>query len=70
MTRAEQAKNYFKSGYNCAQAVALAFADLLDVPEETLKAATLPMGGGLSRLRQTCGGVSGAAMTAARMAAR
>lgn len=64
MTRAEQAKNYFKSGYNCAQAVALAFADLLDVPEETLKAATLPMGGGLSRLRQMCGGVSGAAMTA------
>lgn len=62
MTRAEQAKEYFKSGYNCSQAVALAFADALNVPEETLKAVTLPLGGGLGRLRQTCGGVSGAAL--------
>lgn len=61
-SRAEQAKRYFLSGYNCSQAVALAFADVLNVPEEILKAVTLPMGGGLGRLRQTCGGVSGAAM--------
>ncbi len=60
MTRAEQAKEYFRSGYNCSQSVALAFADELGVPEETLKALTLPLGGGMGRLRQTCGGVSGA----------
>lgn len=64
MTRGEKAKNNFLSGYNCSQAVAFAFADLLDVPEQTLKAVFLPMGGGMGRLRQTCGGVSGAAMTA------
>lgn len=64
MTRAETAKNFFQEGYNCAQAVALAFADALDVPRETIKAAALPMGGGMGRLRQTCGGVSGAAITA------
>ena len=64
MTRGDKAKNNFLSGYNCSQAVAFAFADLLDVPEETLKAVFLPMGGGMGRLRQTCGGVSGAAMTA------
>lgn len=64
MTRAEKAKNYFQSGYNCSQAVMLAFADELSVPEETLTAVAMPMGGGMGRLRQTCGGVSGAAMTA------
>ncbi|MDE5897521.1 MAG: C-GCAxxG-C-C family protein, partial [Clostridia bacterium] len=62
MTRAELAKKYFQEGYNCSQAVLLAFADLLSVPEDTLKAVALPLGGGMGRLRQTCGGVSGAAM--------
>lgn len=64
MSRAETAKNLFFEGYNCAQAVMLAFADALDIPQQTLKAAGLPMGGGMGRLRQTCGGVSGAAITA------
>lgn len=64
MTRAQRAKEYFISGYNCSQAVALAFAGDMNVPEETLKAVCLPMGGGLARLRQTCGAVSGAAMCA------
>ncbi len=64
MTRAELAKNNFLGGYNCSQSVLLAFADLLEVPEETLKAVGLPMGGGMGRLRQTCGGVSGAVICA------
>ena len=63
MTRAQQAKENFLHGLNCSQAVVMAFADLLDVPEETLKAATLPLGGGMGRLRETCGTVSGAAVT-------
>lgn len=62
MTRAEKAKKFFTEGYNCSQAVMLAFADVLNVPRETLEAVALPMGGGMGRLRQTCGGVSGAAM--------
>ncbi len=62
MTRAEIAKNYFTQGYNCSQAVMLAFADLLNVSEDVLKAVALPMGGGMGRLRQTCGAVSGAVM--------
>lgn len=64
MTRAIKAKNYFLSGYNCSQAVLMAFADDLEVPQETLRAVGLPMGGGMGRLRQTCGGVSGAAICA------
>lgn len=62
MTRSEQARQNFLSGYNCAQAVVLAFSDLLGVPEDTLKAAVLPLGGGLARLRETCGTVSGGAV--------
>lgn len=62
MLRAQQAKENFMNGLNCTQAVVLAFADLTGVPEETLKAAALPLGGGLGRLRETCGAVSGAAM--------
>ena len=63
MSRAQQAKENFMNGLNCTQAVVLAFADLTGVPEETLKAAALPLGGGLGRLRETCGTVSGAAVT-------
>ncbi len=61
MSRAEQAKEYFKQGYACSQAVALAFADLAGVEENVLVKMTLPFGGGLGRLRLTCGAVSGLA---------
>ena len=63
MTRAEQAKQNFYNGMNCSQALMLAFADLTDVSEATLKAVALPMGAGMGRLRLTCGAVSGAVMT-------
>ena len=62
MSRAERAKEYFQSGYNCTQAVMLAFEDLLNLPRDTLLAVALPMGGGLGRLRQTCGALTGACM--------
>ena len=61
MSRAEKAKEYFLQGYACSQAVALAFADLVPMDEETLTKITLPFGGGLGRLRLTCGAVSGMA---------
>ena len=59
MSRADKAKEYFRAGYTCSQAVALAFADLTEVEEEQLKKLTLPFGGGIGRLRLTCGAVSG-----------
>ena len=59
MSRAERAKELFTQGYACSQAVALAFADLLNVDEAELTKLTLPFGGGLGRLRLTCGAVSG-----------
>lgn len=59
MSRAEQAKTYFQQGYACSQAVALAFADVCGVDESVLSKITLPFGGGMGRLRLTCGAVSG-----------
>lgn len=61
MTRAETAKQYFENGYACSQAVVLAFQEDVGVDAETLEKITLPFGGGLGRLRLTCGAVSGMA---------
>ena len=56
----------FKQGYNCAQAVALAFADLYAdrISRDTLAAMAASMGGGMGRLRLTCGAVTGMALLA------
>ncbi len=59
MKRAEQAREYFKQGYACSQAVAMAFADLTNVDVDEIAKIMLPFGGGLGRLRLTCGAVSG-----------
>ena len=59
MSRVEKARAYFREGYACSQAVALAFADIAGIGECELKKITLPFGGGLGRQRLTCGAVSG-----------
>lgn len=64
MSRAERAKELFLQGYACSQAVVLAFADVVNVDEATLSKIMLPFGGGLGRLRLTCGAVSGMAAVA------
>ncbi len=61
MSRAERAKEYFLQGYACSQAVALAFSDIMGVDETTISKMMLPFGGGMGRLRLTCGAVSGMA---------
>ena len=61
MSRTERAKEYFLQGYACSQAVALAFADIMGIDEATIAKMMLPFGGGLGRLRLTCGAVSGMA---------
>jgi len=62
MTRAARAEAYFKEGYNCAQAVVLAFQDLTGLEKETLLRLASSFGGGLGRLREVCGAVSGMAL--------
>lgn len=59
MTRKEIAMQSFLDGYNCAQCLMLAFEDLLTVDiEKALKVAS-PFGGGMGRLREVCGSVTG-----------
>ena len=61
-SRADRAEALFKQGYNCAQAVVLAYADLIGMDEDTAAVASMPFGAGLSRLREVCGAVSGMSM--------
>ena len=61
MSRAERAKEYFLQGYACSQAVVLAFSDVIGLEEDSISKIMLPFGGGVGRLRLTCGAVSGMA---------
>ena len=65
--RGRRARENFRKGYNCAQSVALAFADVLPVDEQTIKTALSGFGGGMARLRELCGCVSGMAFVAGFM---
>lgn len=62
--RALRAKEYFLNGYNCTQSVALAFADITNLSEEMVATITASFGGGMGRLREVCGAVSGMAFLA------
>ena len=59
MTREEMARAYFAEGYNCSQAVVLAFAEEIGLPPAQLAKAASSFGGGMGRLREVCGTVSG-----------
>ncbi len=63
MTRSEKAYNLFKEGYNCCQAVVLSFSDFIasqgGPDEKTLAALCTGFGGGMGRMREVCGTVSG-----------
>ena len=59
MTRAEHAAELFANGYNCAQAVAIAFCDVTGLTQEQTAKMLAPFGGGFGRLREVCGAVSG-----------
>ena len=51
-------------GYNCAQAVACAYCDLVDVDEKTALRATEAFGAGMGGRETTCGAISGAVFLA------
>lgn len=59
MTRKEIAMQSFLDGYNCAQCMMVAFEDLLTVDLETALRVASPFGGGMGRLREVCGSVTG-----------
>lgn len=67
--RVAKAKRLFKEeGYNCCQAVVLAYNDVFDVDDNTAAALSSGFGGGMGRMREVCGSVSGMVMLAGLMA--
>ena len=62
MDHAEEAKRLFMAGYNCSQAVFCAFRDVTGLDLDTSARLSSSFGGGMGRLREVCGTVSGALM--------
>lgn len=62
--RIEKAKELFSGGCNCAQAVVGAYCDLFGLSFEDAMRTSEALGGGLGRLRRTCGAVTGLCMLA------
>lgn len=63
-SRAEQARSYFTQGYNCAQSVYMAFADLFGMDTKQAAIIAAPLGGGMGRLREVCGACSASFLVA------
>lgn len=59
MNHSEKAAELFFEGYNCAQAVAVAFCDVTGLDEKTTAKMVSAYGGGMGGLREVCGAVSG-----------
>ena len=57
--RVERAHSLFREGYNCCQAVVLTYSDITNIDTNTLATLSAPFGGGMGRLREVCGAVSG-----------
>ncbi|MBO4394972.1 MAG: C_GCAxxG_C_C family protein [Eubacterium sp.] len=62
MNHSEKARQLFLEGYNCSQAVLCAFDDVTGLDRETSAKLASSFGGGMGRMREVCGCVSGALM--------
>lgn len=62
MDHGSTAAQLFAEGYNCAQAVTVAFCDLTGLSAEQAAMTASPFGGGFGRQREVCGAVSGMCM--------
>jgi C_GCAxxG_C_C family probable redox protein len=58
----DKAQAFFDEGYACSQSVLLAFANEFNLDERTAKLISSTFGGGMGRLRQKCGAVTGGFM--------
>ena len=62
--REKRAGELFKAGYNCCQAVAMTFADVIGLSEDEIARLTSGFGGEMGRMREVCGTVSAMTMVA------
>ena len=63
-TRVEETISRHDKGYNCAQAVACTYCDLVGVEEETMFKLTEALGLGMGGMEGTCGAITGACVLA------
>lgn len=63
MSKGDEAKKLFEEGCNCSQAVFCAFRDKTGFDYETALKLSAGFGGGMGRMREVCGAVSGMIMT-------
>ena len=64
MDHSMEAAQLFLDGYNCAQAVAVAFSDVTGLDRDFSAKMASSFGGGMGRMREVCGAVSGMLMVA------
>ena len=62
--RGDKAKAFFEQGYNCSQSVLMAFSDITGIDEKLSAMLSSGFGGGMGRMREVCGAVSGMFMAA------
>ncbi len=62
MNRSEKALRFYSEGFNCAQSVIVSFADIMNIDEETALRLASGFGGGMGRMQNTCGAITGAFM--------
>lgn len=65
--RVQKARRLFAEGYNCAQSVLLAYADVWGIELSLAATMAAPFGGGIGKMREVCGTVSSMAMMAGFM---
>jgi len=64
MDHTMQAAELFLQGYNCAQAITVAFSDVTGLDRDFSARMASSFGGGMGRMREVCGAVSGMLMVA------
>lgn len=64
MDHSYQAAELFQKGYSCAQAVVVAFSDVTGLTPEISAKLASSFGGGMGRMREVCGAVSGMLLVA------
>jgi len=64
MNHSELAIESFKRGYNCSQSVVVAFCDVTGMTPHYAARLSSSFGGGMGRMREVCGAVSGMLLVA------
>ena len=64
MDHISRAAELFRAGYSCSQAVAAAFSDVTGLDEKFSAKMASSFGGGMGRMREVCGAVSGMLLVA------